>query len=338
LHVPTFLLVALLTLAPSGHLLLQCHATAPTVIDGAASAVHPQSVRAGPVVGGESSSNPPSSSAAAHAEVDEHDQNDNFATHGQCEPTYQPSAIPSSLSSSMKTTTKSKSTKTTAAAAAALQKRDSKGIRGGDDLRGLHPLLARFPEPARFFASGLIGNTAFYALDRVLYKILLEAVSKKRSPVSAVDTATSHPPAASSPGTAPSAPSPVQPISTSLNGAASAAPSAAALASVSFATAYLLQILLQHVLNAFLVYGPSTIATRSLYLKSLLSTYTTYAGGLVISTFLNGWLTSRGMNKDTAFFVTLGGVGVGNYAALGWFNRRAAATAAAAEEESKKKT
>lgn len=130
---------------------------------------------------------------------------------------------------------------------------------------------------------------------------------------------------------------PVTAAATTRAGAAAGAPSAAALASVSFAAAYLLQIVLQHVLNAFLVYGPATIATQSLYLHSLARTYATYGGGLIVSTILNGWLIRRwGVGRDAAFFLTLGVVGILNFTVLGRLNRATAETEREGAEGGKK--
>jgi hypothetical protein len=56
---------------------------------------------------------------------------------------------------------------------------------------------------------------------------------------------------------------------------------------VSFFFGYLLQIVVQHSLNACLVYGLDTISTREKYFKTLLGQYSAYGCSLIGSTLLN---------------------------------------------------
>ncbi len=107
-------------------------------------------------------------------------------------------------------------------------------------------------QPAiRFAASGIIGNGIFFGLDTLLYPSILRA---------AKDLVTS---------TAPVLTMSKRRIAGNLakwveNNAAS----------ISFFVAYLLDIFVQHFLNAWLVFGLDTIRTRELYLSSLASAYT----------------------------------------------------------------
>lgn len=86
--------------------------------------------------------------------------------------------------------------------------------------------------------------------------------------------------------------------------------------SVSFFTAYLAQIVIQHYLHAMLAFGRDTINTREKYLKTLKSTYATLSGILVGSTIMNGLLLKAGVNKKVAFWVTLYGFGFVSYLIL----------------------
>lgn len=83
-----------------------------------------------------------------------------------------------------------------------------------------------------------------------------------------------------------------------------------------FATAYIVEIALQHLLNAILVYGWSTISTRERYFSTLGMTYSTYITSLVGSTLSHTLLLKYGVPKNFAFIVTLLGFGVFNYYAL----------------------
>jgi len=83
--------------------------------------------------------------------------------------------------------------------------------------------------------------------------------------------------------------------------------------SVSFFLAYLMQVGLQHFLNAFFVYGLQTIETRDKYLDTLGLTYSSYSFSLIGSTIGNAVLMQRGIPKNVAFWSTILGFGVVNF-------------------------
>jgi hypothetical protein len=102
----------------------------------------------------------------------------------------------------------------------------------------------------------------------------------------------------------------------------------------SFFFGYLLQIVVQHSLNACLVYGLDTVNTREKYLKTLLGQYSAYGCSLIGSTILNLLLLRAGVEKTVAFFVTMAVFAGVNYFVIGWMVR---ATARAAEKKQVKK-
>ena len=93
---------------------------------------------------------------------------------------------------------------------------------------------------------------------------------------------------------------------------------------VSFFVGYILQIVSQHSLNAFLVYGLETINTREKYIKTLLGQYSAYGLSLCGSTLLNLLLLRCGMEKTIAFFTTMAVFACANYFVIGWIVRLAA--------------
>ena len=84
--------------------------------------------------------------------------------------------------------------------------------------------------------------------------------------------------------------------------------------SISFFISYLGQVVIQHMMNAALVFGLDTI--RGKYFQSLLTCYTTYASTLIVSTFFNAFLLERGISKNVAFWFTLYGFGIINFILL----------------------
>lgn len=86
----------------------------------------------------------------------------------------------------------------------------------------------------------------------------------------------------------------------------------------SFFVAYLMQIFLQHSLNAFFVYGLETISTRVRYIETLSSTYSAYFGTLLASTAFNSLLAKyTPIPKIVAFWATLAIFSVVNFFILG---------------------
>eukprot|EP00584_Thalassiosira_punctigera_P007870 CAMPEP_0172535824 /NCGR_PEP_ID=MMETSP1067-20121228/7662_1 /TAXON_ID=265564 ORGANISM="Thalassiosira punctigera, Strain Tpunct2005C2" /NCGR_SAMPLE_ID=MMETSP1067 /ASSEMBLY_ACC=CAM_ASM_000444 /LENGTH=210 /DNA_ID=CAMNT_0013320779 /DNA_START=80 /DNA_END=709 /DNA_ORIENTATION=+ len=142
----------------------------------------------------------------------------------------------------------------------------------------------------RFGAAGLLGNAVFFGLD----KMLLPTVVRAASTLSVSDRSAVI-------------------ISWSRWTKDNAA-------SVSFFLAYLLDIALQHFLNAWLVFGLETISTRELYFNSLATTYTAYFGTLCGSTILQAYLLQRGLSKSVAFWTTIGLGAFVNYFVLNFLN------------------
>jgi hypothetical protein len=92
--------------------------------------------------------------------------------------------------------------------------------------------------------------------------------------------------------------------------------------SASFIVGYILQIVTQHLLHAWLVYGLNTINSRDKYLRTLGGQASAYVIALIGSTVLNVFLRRRGMSKNTAFVTTLYLFACINYFVIGWITRR----------------
>lgn len=75
--------------------------------------------------------------------------------------------------------------------------------------------------------------------------------------------------------------------------------------SISFFSAYLLHIVAQHYLHALLVYGLSSINSRSKYWKTLRGTYSALITSAIGSTVLNSLLLRQGFSKNISFVGTL---------------------------------
>mmetsp|Transcript_8368 Transcript_8368/g.19416 ORF Transcript_8368/g.19416 Transcript_8368/m.19416 type:complete len:249 (+) Transcript_8368:78-824(+) len=88
--------------------------------------------------------------------------------------------------------------------------------------------------------------------------------------------------------------------------------------SVSYFSAYALQIVAQQWLLASLVYGMETINTRKKYYRSLLNVFQTYFVSMVGSTVLNATLIKHGVNRTVSFVGTLGIFAIFNYFVLKW--------------------
>ena len=131
----------------------------------------------------------------------------------------------------------------------------------------------------RFAASGFIGNAIFFGLDMAFLPIIRGA-SQRQCFVKASKT-----------------------IATNAE-------------SISFFVAYLVDIVVQHFLNALLVFGLDTIATREMYLSSLAAAYTAYFGTLCGSTILQAYLLRLGVNKSIAFWSTIALGSLVNYVVL----------------------
>jgi hypothetical protein len=104
--------------------------------------------------------------------------------------------------------------------------------------------------------------------------------------------------------------------------------------SASFIVGYILQIVTQHLLHAWLVYGLNTINSRDKYLRTLGGQASAYFTALIGSTVLNIFLRKRGMSKNTAFVTTLYLFACINYFVIGWITRRSVGTDAVPEQSS----
>ena len=104
---------------------------------------------------------------------------------------------------------------------------------------------------------------------------------------------------------------------------------------LSFFVGYLLQIVSQHLLHAFLVYGLDTINTRKKYLNTLLCQFYAYGMALFGSTFLNLFLIRSGIDKTMAFFSTMVIFAIINYHLIGFLTERALKIAEPEPEEPK---
>ncbi len=131
----------------------------------------------------------------------------------------------------------------------------------------------------RFAASGFIGNAIFFGLD-IAFLPIIKGASQKQCFIKASKTIADN------------------------------------AESISFFAAYLVDIIVQHFLNALLVFGLDTIATRQLYLSSLAAAYTAYFGTLCGSTVLQAYLLRLGVGKSIAFWSTIALGSVVNYLVL----------------------
>mmetsp|Transcript_32789 Transcript_32789/g.48566 ORF Transcript_32789/g.48566 Transcript_32789/m.48566 type:complete len:312 (-) Transcript_32789:505-1440(-) len=92
---------------------------------------------------------------------------------------------------------------------------------------------------------------------------------------------------------------------------------------ISFFLAYFLQIAVQHLLHAILVYGIDSISTRDKYIATLIACYSTYMVSLFGSTFLNTFLIKRGINRTVSFCTTMFSFACINYFVLKYINEKA---------------
>jgi hypothetical protein len=96
---------------------------------------------------------------------------------------------------------------------------------------------------------------------------------------------------------------------------------------ISFFSAYVILIVLNHLLYAFLVYGMDTIGTWEKYSKTLIGQFKVYGFGLFGATFLNSFLIkSGGLGKTAAFIATTATFAVFNYFLVSWVVEKAIAS------------
>jgi len=160
----------------------------------------------------------------------------------------------------------------------------------------------RVPPILRFGISGTLGNFIFFAIDRTFYSLVMSKIPEIASSGSITDVGL------------------MQDAETGIGTESPNFFSEAVMAflynyriSISFAVAYLIQIFFQHVINAALVFGWSTINSRKKYAKGLAACYTAYATTCVGTTLLNAFLIKLDVPRGIAFWGTLYGFGVVNF-------------------------
>lgn len=102
---------------------------------------------------------------------------------------------------------------------------------------------------------------------------------------------------------------------------------------IAFFVAYMLQIITQHLLHAWLVYGLHTINSQEKYFSTLLGQAGAYVTAMFGSTMLNAVLRKWGMAKTPAFITTLYVFALINYFVIGWIVRRSVQIANIHEKE-----
>ena len=163
--------------------------------------------------------------------------------------------------------------------------------------------MREVPQVVRFGVAGNLGNVGFFYLDKVIYHILSSYLRRSGAGVE--------------PHHHPSPPGPA--------GAAGAAASSVVTGlllqyqeSVSFFTAYVLQIVSTHVLYAVLVYGVSTIDTYDKYTTTLCGQFKIYGIGLIGATYCQAYIKQCGYPKHVAFWGTTAIFAVFNYFLITW--------------------
>lgn len=149
----------------------------------------------------------------------------------------------------------------------------------------------KVPEPVRFVTSAGLGNIIFFYIDIIMYDLVIYPLSIRdfSKDIDNIGWKALH----------------------------SLLPHQKMIQknkeSISFFISYLIQIIAQHFLNAFFVYGLDSISTKEKYLSSLTVTYSSYFISLVGSTICNLALSRRGMSKNVAFWGTIFGFGLLNF-------------------------
>eukprot|EP00978_Attheya_sp_CCMP212_P025345 scaffold81381_cov57-Attheya_sp.AAC.2 len=138
------------------------------------------------------------------------------------------------------------------------------------------------PSALRFVVSGILGNMIFFAMEKRCYALLVRSLVDNGPPRILTRLLRDH------------------------------------KETVSFFVSYLLQIVAQHVLNAFLVFGLDTVRTREKYLSSLFACYSAYFTTLVASTICNAILLKIGVQRNVAFWGTIVMFSVVNFFLVSW--------------------
>lgn len=184
--------------------------------------------------------------------------------------------------------------------------------------------MREVPQVVRFGVAGNLGNVGFFYLDKVIYHILSSYLRRSGAGVEP-----HHHPSPPVPGPA---------------GAAGAAASSVVTGllleyqeSVSFFTAYVLQIVTTHVLYAVLVYGVSTIDTYTKYTTTLWGQFKIYGIGLIGATYCQAYIKQCGYPKHIAFWGTTAIFAVFNYFLITWSVQTAIYSATTTKNPSSKK-
>lgn len=157
----------------------------------------------------------------------------------------------------------------------------------------LYHAWMRLPQIFRFFNAGNLGNLGFYYLEKVIFRVLTQLLV-------ATTSANNNS------------------FSVVLDGIEKYQDS------LSFFSAYVIQIVTTHLLYAVLVYGLDTIDTYEKYSKTLLGQFKVYGVGLFGATFMNSFLiVNGGFDKFAAFWTTTATFAVFNYFLVSWVVKNA---------------
>jgi hypothetical protein len=142
----------------------------------------------------------------------------------------------------------------------------------------LYKTFLQLPQVFRFFVAGNLGNIGFFYLEKIISKLLSYFILT-------ADVLSSFF---------------LDNIEKYQDG-------------MSFFSAYLIQIVVGHLLYAVLVYGMDTIDTYEKYSKTLWGQFKVYGVGLFGATFFNSYLIGAGFPKTYAFWITTAFFAVFNY-------------------------
>ena len=164
-----------------------------------------------------------------------------------------------------------------------------------DDLMiKLYQKWMTLPQIFRFGVAGNLGNLGFFYLEKVIFRLLSHFLATTSVLSSAL----------------------MDGIEKFQDG-------------MSFFSAYVILIVLNHLLYAFLVYGMDTIGTWEKYSKTLMGQFKVYGFGLFGATFLNSFLIkSGGLGKTAAFIATTATFAIFNYFLVSWVVEKAIASSA----------
>jgi len=146
--------------------------------------------------------------------------------------------------------------------------------------------MRKVPQAARFFVAGNLSNLGFFFLEKLFYNLLSSILDTNAKTTSLTEFLQTY------------------------------------QDSVSFFTAYVVQIVTGHLLYAILVYGLHTIDTSRKYWQTLWGQFQIYGFGLIGATALQGYLLSLQFDKTTAFIITTASFAGINYLLVSWVVQR----------------